>query len=147
MSQVSRLPVRKEIESRMFDIFLDSVAMVRTRNQVQKLLEDWLSPTEKIMLAKRLSIALLLMKQYDQRSIATLLKVGLETVSKVSRALRFGSGGYGMIVEVFMKQEKQDTFWEKVDSTLADLFPPHHRNWSNWRKERWESNIKNRKPF
>lgn len=147
MTQISRIPLSKEIEKRMMEVFLDTVVMVSTKKQVEKLLNDWLSPTEKIMLAKRLSIALLLEKQYDQRSIAKLLKVGLETVSKISRQLHNGTGGYEMIVSAFLKEEKSEAFWNKVDDTLADLFPPRHRNWSQWRRERWEAKIKNKKAF
>jgi len=147
MTQISKHPLHKEIEKRMLEIFFDSVVMVQTRGQVQKLLEDWVSPTEKIMLAKRLSIALLLTKGYEQRSIAKALRVGLETVSKVSRALQKGSGGYDMVISVFLKQEKQAAFWEKVDDALADILKPYHRNWSTWRKERWQEKMKNRKPY
>lgn len=147
MTQISRIPLRKEIEKRLMEVFLDTMAMVQTANQAQKLFDDWLSPTEKVMLAKRLSIALLLEKQYDQRSIAKLLNVGLETVSKVNRQLRSGVGGYEMIVSAFLKQEKSEAFWEKIDDVLADLFPPRHRNWSTWRKERWVEKMKNKKAY
>ena len=147
MTQISKYPLHKEIEERMLEIFFDSVVMVQTRSQVQKLLDDWISPTEKIMLAKRLSIAMLLTKGYEQRSIAKALRVGLETVSKVSRALQKGTGGYDMVISVFLKQEKQAAFWEKIDDALTDMLKPHHRNWSTWRKERWEEKIKNRKPY
>jgi uncharacterized protein YerC len=147
MTQVSRIPIRKEIENRMFEVFLESIAMVHTKEQVEKLVEDLLSPTEKIMLTKRLSIALLLLKQYDQRLISKLLHVGLETVSKVSRALRSGSGGYSMVVSSIMRQEKYQAFLTKIDDLLADLFPPYHRDWSSWRKKRWEEKIRRTKPF
>ncbi len=147
MTQVSKIPLRKEIENRMFEIFLDSVAIVNSRSQVERLLKDWLSPTEEIMLAKRLSIALLLPKKYDQRAIAKLLCVGLETVSKVNRALQSGRGGYEMVASVFIKQEKSNEFWQKIDDTLADLFPPHHRNWSKRRRERWEEKMRSQKPY
>lgn len=147
MTQVSKIPLRKEIEKRMYEVFLDSVAIVQTRTQVQQLLTDWLSPTEKIMLAKRLSIALLLTKQYKQRQIAKLLHVGLETVNKVSRVIAQGGGGYEMVVSVFLKQEKQEAFWEKIDDALADMFPPRHRDWSRWHKERFEEKLLNKKSY
>lgn len=147
MTQISKRVLEKDIEQRMFEIFLDTVAMVQTRSQVQKLLDDWVSPTEKIMLAKRLSIAMLLAKSYEQRSIAKVLRVGLETVNKVSKALQNGSGGYDMVISEFLKQEKQTAFWEKIDDTLGEIMKPYHRNWGTWRKERWEEKVKNRKPY
>lgn len=147
MTQVSKIPLRKEIEKRMLEIFLDSMVLIQTKQQAEKLLKDWLSPTEEVMLAKRLSIALLLEKQYDQRSISKLLHVGLETVSKVSRSLRSGKGGYTLVVDKFIQQEKSDVFWEKIDDVLAELLPPRHRNWSRWRKKRWQEKKANKKVY
>lgn len=147
MTQVSKYPLRKKIETRMFEVFLDSIGMVKTRGQVEKLIDDLLSPTERTMLAKRLSIALLLFKSYDQRAIAKILKVSLGTVNKVSLALQKGTGGYSMVLSAIAKQEKFHAFLEKIDDTLADLFPPANRNWSHWRRERWETKMRNRKPF
>lgn len=146
MTQISKYPLRKEIESRMYEIFLDTLASVSTRTQVLKLIQDWLSPTERVMLAKRLSIALLLLKKYDQRSISKLIHVGLETVSKVSGNMKHGEGGYEMVLKSFLKQKKADAFWEKVDELLADLMPPH-RNWSHWRKDRWDEKVRKKKAF
>lgn len=146
MTQISKYPIRKAIEERMFEVFLDSIAMVKKQEQVKMFIEDLFSHTERVMLAKRLSIALLLLKQYDQRSISKILRVGLETVNKVSRSLRTGSGGYSMVASAIIRQEKYHEWIEKIDDALAELFKPH-RNWSNWRKDRWESKFKNRKPF
>lgn len=147
MTQVSKIPIRKEIEKRMYDVFLDSISMVRAKHDVEKLIDDLLSPTEKTMLAKRLSIALLLLKQYDQRLISKLLRVGLGTVSKVNRNLQNGRGGYFMVTSAIIKQEKYESFISKIDDLIADLFPPRHRNWTNWRKQRFEEKIQKSKPF
>lgn len=147
MTQVSKYVVKKDVEERMYEVFLDSVAMVKVRGQVEKLIDDLFSPTEKTMLAKRLSIALLLFKKYDQRTIAKILRVSLATVNKISLALQKGTGGYKMVVSTIAKQEKFHAFLMKIDDTIADLFPPTHRNWSHWRRERWEEKMRNQKPF
>lgn len=146
MTQVSKYPLRKEIEKRMFEVFLDSIAMVKTRDKVEKLVTDLLSPTEKTMLAKRLSIALLLYKKYDQRSIVRVLKVSLSTVSRISRSLQQGSGGYAMVISSMLQKEEFQGFLDKLDDALADMFTvglklPH------WRRRRWEEEIQDRKTF
>ncbi|MBI2404979.1 hypothetical protein HYV22_02265 [Candidatus Gottesmanbacteria bacterium] len=147
MTQVSRYPLRKEIEHRMGEVFLDSIGMVTSRKQVENFIEDLLSPTEKVMLAKRLSIALLLLKQYDHRTISKILRVGLETINKVNRSLQKGKGGYQMVLGAVIRQEKYHEFLQKIDDFLADLLPPAHRDWSKWRKERWVTKLRNTKPF
>jgi len=146
MTQVSKYPLRKEIETRMYEVFLDSIGMVKNRSQVSHLVDDLLSPTEKTMLAKRLSIALLLQKNYNQRAISKILHVSLTTVNKISRYVHSGSGGYRMVIDPLLKQEKYEEFLQKIDDVLAEIFPPH-RNWSQWRRERWEEKMRNKKAF
>ena len=148
MTQVSKYPLRKEIEQRMFEVFLDSIGMVTTRDHVQKLIDDLFSPTERVMIAKRLSIALLLLKKYDQRTVAKLLKVSLGTVNKVSLLLQKGSGGFEIVINAILKQEKFNDFLEKIDDTIANIMPPPKgSDWKHWRRERWEAKIRNQKPF
>lgn len=147
MTQVSKYVVKKDVEERMYEVFLDSVGMVKTRGQVVKLIDDLFSPTEKTMLAKRLSIALLLFKKYDQRAIAKILRVSLATVNKISQALQKGTGGYTMVVSSIAKQEKFHAFLTQIDDAIVDPFPPTHRNWSHWRRERWEEKMRDQKPY
>jgi len=94
MTQVSRIPLRKEVEQRVYEVLMESIAAARSRNTVVRLLDDLLSPTERLMIAKRLSIAFLLLRKYDQRTVSRWLKVSLSTVSKVSLTLQKGRGGY-----------------------------------------------------
>ena len=147
MTQVSRFPLRKEIEERIYDVFLESIGMVRSRSEVVSLIDDLLSPTEKTMLAKRLSIALLLAKNYDQRTISKTLKVGLETVNKVNRSMRSGKGGYQMVSGNIIRNEKFQEFIQKIDNFINDVFPPKGRDWRQWRQNRWEEKQRNKKPF
>lgn len=147
MTQVSRNPLHKEIESRVYEVLLESVAIARTHDTVQKLLDDLLSPTERLMLAKRLSIALLLMKKYDQRIISNWLKVSLGTVSKVSLSLQNGTGGYEKVIGSILQNDELKEFIQKIDDTLANFMPPMGKNWKHWRRARWEAKIKDKKAF
>lgn len=147
MSQVSRMPLHIEVEKRVFEVLLETVATAQTTTDVDKFLSDLLSPTERIMIAKRISIALLLMKNYDQRTIAKWLKVSLGTVSKVSYFLHHGTGGYKKVVSSVLAKEELQVMLEKIDDAIANLFPPVGRNWSQWRRERWLAKMANKKAF
>ena len=147
MTQVSKRVLKKDIEDRVYDVLLESVASATSKGSVASLLEDLLSPTEKLMLAKRLSIALLLTKGYNQRAVTNILNVGLETVSRVSRSMQKGSGGYAQVAKAIIQNEKLKSFLQKIDDTLADILPPRHRDWSSWRRERWEAKVNATKPF
>ncbi len=147
MTQVSRLPLSAVIEERVYEIFLDSVTEVKTTDDVKKFLDDLLSPTEKIMLAKRLSIAFLLHKGYHQRSICRILKVSLGTVNKVSLGLKLGGEGYQKVIRKILAKEGMEDFWHKIDDFINDVFPPKGRNLGSWRSERIRTKISRRKSF
>ena len=126
---------------------MESIAAAKSHGIVNNLLDDQLSPTERLMIAKRLSIALLLMKKYDQRLISKWLKVSLATVSKVSLALQSGRGGYQSVIGSILRKQELKAFLDKIDDAIADMFPPRHRNWSHWRRQRWEEKLARQKAF
>src|SRR3989338_4833148 len=137
MTQVSRIPLRKEIEKRIFEIFLSSLAKVRHRQEVENFINDLLSPTEKLMLAKRLSIAFLLSKKYDHRTISKVLKVSLSTVNRVSLRFQLGGEGFNKVIQEIRSGEKIKEFWQKIDDFISEIVPPKGRSSSVWRKQRW----------
>ncbi|MBU1473104.1 hypothetical protein KKB64_04975 [Patescibacteria group bacterium] len=148
MTQVSRIPLRKEIEKRVYEVLLESIVSAKTKQQIQQLIDDLLSPTERLMLAKRLSIALLLLKKYDQRTVARWLKVSSTTVNKISLVLQKGTGGYQKVISLILMKEQLKEYLEKIDDTIANILPPPvGRDWSHWRRKRWEAKIQSRKPF
>lgn len=147
MTQISRIPLRKEIEKRIFEIFLASLARVHQKQEVEDFITDLLSPTEKIMLAKRLSIAFLLKSGYAQRTISHVLKVSLTTVNRVSLRLQTDGKGFNKVIAEIMEGEKRDQFWHSLDDFISELVPPKGRNWSHWRRKRWETKVARKKPF
>lgn len=147
MTQVSRIPLKKEIEIRVYEVLMESIAAATSHDVVTRLLDDLLSPTERLMIAKRLSIALLLLKQYDQRTISGWLKVSLSTVNKVSRALQVGRGGYQAVIGSILRKREFKAFMQKIDAALGDLILPRHVDRRNWHRRRWEEKIASQKEF
>lgn len=147
MPQVSKYPIAKDVYNRIFEIFFKTVANVRFPSEVKEFFNDFLSPTESIMLAKRLSIAVLLAKNYDYRAISKILRVSPATIAAVNVFFRYAGAGYKKVVKRILSEEKQDEFWNKLDDLLSETIPPYGRNWTYWRKEREEMKRKRRKPF
>lgn len=147
MTQISRIPLQKEVEKRVYEVLMESIATATTHKTVDHLLDDLFSPTEKLMIAKRLAIALLLLKGYEQRVISHWLKVSLTTVSKVSLAIQRGNNGYKTVIGALLRKEELEKFIQKIDDTLADLMPPVGKNWTNWRRARWKIKVESQKAF
>ena len=120
MPQVSKYPLRKEVFERVFELLLKTIADSHTQKEATQLIDDLLTPTEKIMLAKRLSIAVLLAKNYSYKDIQEILRVSKPTIAFVNLYLKHGRGGYRRFVEKVLKEEKMEGFWAKAaDLTLS----------------------------
>lgn len=111
MSQISRRIISKEVADRIFEVFIKCFIKIRNVEDANKLADDLFSPTEKVMLAKRLAIAFLLMKGYEYREIRELLKVSTNTIAAISLALNHGSGGYQNILNRISREEGLESFF------------------------------------
>lgn len=140
MAQVSKYPLSKESEERIFEVFWQTIADLKTKETVKKFLEDLLSSTEKTMLAKRLAIAILLTKGHDYRSISKTLKVSTATIMLINTWLKQGGQGYKMVIQKLLKREKSEEFWDNLEETVSKILPPTYgTNWSKKRKEQYQS--------
>ena len=147
MAQVSKYPIAQDVYKRIFEILFGTIVDMRTSKEVESFFNDFLSPTEKIMLAKRLSIAVLLGKGYTYQDIKKILRVSQTTVASVNIALKFVGQGYKKVVAKIIAGEKRDEFWQKLDDLLSETIPPKGRNWYYWRKERENEKWRRKKPF
>ena len=150
MTQVSKRQLDSGVQKRVYEIFVDILKEVQTSSEVQSLLEDFLTPTERVMLPKRLCIAYLLLKKYNQRAIASYLKVSFTTINRVSTALKTGGQGYTLMLTRLQKREKIDAILKQIEegivSTLASFGGPT-RVWKNIQNEQRRRTYTERKSF
>ena len=150
MTQVSKRQLNSGVQKRIYEIFVDILKEVQTSSEVQSLLEDFLTPTERVMLPKRLCIAYLLLKQYNQRAIASYLKVSFTTINRVSTALKTGGQGYTLMLTRLQKREKIDVILKQIEEGIVSMlasFGGPSRVWKNLRNEQRKHAYEKRKPF
>lgn len=121
MSQVSRRFLKPEISSRLHDLLLETVVACSSKIETAEFLDDLLSPTEKIMLAKRLAIAYLLSKKLPYRTIAQTLKVSISTIGNIALMLKIQGKGFRKAVDKIMKNEKWKLFYQELGDTVIKL--------------------------
>jgi len=147
MPQVSKYPITQDVYNRIFEIFYKTLADIKTPSEVKEFIEDFLSPTEQIMLSKRLAIAVLLAKDFDYRTISKILRVSLATIAMVAALLKYKGRGYKKVVGKIIKSEKREEFWQKIDDLLSGTVPPKGVIWKYWRQEKEIEKRKRQKPF
>jgi uncharacterized protein YerC len=147
MTQVSKYLINKDIEKRMFEVLQETISDLKNPEEIEDFLHDFLSPVEKIMLAKRLSIAVLLNKGYSYESIGKILKVSPPTIATVSLLLKYSGKGYKKAVEKIVSREKMNIFWDKIEDILAKI--PHAKgsDWSYQRREYEKKKYARKKSF
>lgn len=148
MTQVSKRFLQKRAEERILDLFWTSLSVLSTKEKVALFLDDLLTPTEKLMLAKRLAIVFMLMKGYDYPIINDRLKVSDSTIWNIKINLAHGGKGYKMTVEQIMSKERWEKFWNDLDHFFTMAIPPTPgTNWKRVRREQWKRRRKQEKPF
>lgn len=108
----------------MFELFLKTIVDIRTSDDARNFIEDLLSPTERVMLIKRLAIAVLLVKGYTYDDIDDTLKVSRSTIMNVSIWLKHGKNGYRKAANQIMEAQKKEEFIDKVEEILLQLSGP-----------------------
>ncbi|MBI5122931.1 hypothetical protein HZA75_03680 [Candidatus Roizmanbacteria bacterium] len=94
------------------------------------MIDDILSPSEKIMIAKRLGMIYLLIKGVDFRTIANTLKVSTSTVLFYSVAYKEKRAQITNLIEQMLKKEKVLNFLEDLFADLTihpGIYIGHHK--------------------
>lgn len=150
MTQVSKYPISKDVADRIFELFLKTLIEIKNKEEAEQFISDLLTPTEKVMLAKRLAIAFLLEKGYDYRSIQQVIKVSAPTIASVNAARQYGSKGYGILITKIMKEEKLLNLFENAITTLLSAPSTLEKGkgvWSYLKQQTETERKKNKKAF
>ena len=148
MAQVSRRHLSPKAQQRIFELFLRSFVLCSDKSQAACFIEDLLTPTEKVMLSKRFSIAFMLLNGYDYTTIKNTLKVSSATVGTISVWLKEKGRGYRQIISKIKKDEKLQKIWQdNIDAVEDYLATVPGRDWSASQKRLWQKRREREKPF
>lgn len=131
----------------MYEILVKAVSKANYSKDTVNFLTDLLSAPEREMLAKRLAIAYLLVKDiYTYRGISQLLNVGLGTIQRVSKVLDEEGAGYRKIVNSLMKEEQVEEFMAKIAEKITAI-PTRGKGSGVWRAVNKKIRTRKRKAF
>lgn len=150
MAQVSKYPISNLVADRIFEVFIKTLISVKDKKEADDFAYDLFSPTEKIMLSKRIAIAFLLLKGYQYREISKILRVSLTTIGSVSLSLKHGRGGYKRILDRITREENLDEFFGKTIEKILSMPASSPKGGGVWRYLRDEvkkDRQRNRKAF
>jgi uncharacterized protein YerC len=144
MGQVSKYPISSEVYERIFDLFTETLSSFNTKKDIAKFLDDFLTPTEQVMLAKRYAIAFLLTKGYSYREISKILRVSISTIGFVSLDLKIGRS-YRKVISRIMKNERTKESIDDMVSKVLSVLSAGGSKSGSWRSLKDEIENKKRK--
>ena len=130
MTRISKKYIKEEIISKLYRLFFEIFSRTDGQQSFLLLIDDILSPSEKIMIAKRFGIIYLLIKGVDFRSIADTLKVSTATVLFYSFTYKDKKVQTTKIIEQMLKKEKVLNFLEDLFADLTihpGVYIGHHQ--------------------
>lgn len=81
-------------QNKHYKEFCALLASIETPKEADELVRDLFTPQEIAALSERWQLIQLLQKGVPQRDIAEKLNISISTVTRGSRALQFGTGGF-----------------------------------------------------
>jgi len=94
------------IESASIDRLFDVILKLESREECYRLFEDLCTVKEVQDLAQRMDVAVRLQKGENYQSIAQAVGASTATISRVSKCLNYGSGGYQAAIEKMGEDRK-----------------------------------------
>ena len=117
--RISRRRLSKKVLIKIYQLFFKVISRFDDQKGFYGILDDIFYPTEKIMIAKRVAIIYLILKNIPQDRIAEVLKVSTGTVSRFSILIHKKKTKMINLLRQMIKKEKVINFFE---DTLADFF-------------------------
>lgn len=83
-----------------------ALLLLKNEEECSAFLEDLCTIMELQDMAQRLDAAIMLKKGYNYQTISREIGISTATISRVSKCINYGSGGYNIILERLMKDEE-----------------------------------------
>ena len=104
MPQVSRIKLDKKAEKQLIDTLELIFSKVSKKDEMNSFLSSLLTPTEKLMLAKRIAVVVLLNEGLNDSQIASSLNITRITVSKMRYFIEARGDGYKIVHKVLRNE-------------------------------------------
>ena len=112
---------KKYIDQKVFlDIyrhFHDALVSLKNKNESGKLIRELLTPTERVMIAKRVAMVYMLRKGHSSYEIEKVLKVSSSTVARYN--LKHDFKEFAFLVSIFKKNEVLGVIFNTIEKFLS----------------------------
>ncbi len=122
MPHVSKKTLRRKTFRHVSRDLIELIAGLRSKGEIQTFLTELLTPTERIMLAKRLAVIFMLKKNYGFETVWRTLNVSPSTVARFWKRTKTHS--YPTISKKINNEKTREEFWNSFERALLAGMPP-----------------------
>lgn len=129
MSQVSKRYIPENKLHKILDLFLNLILSVSDKKEAESLLNELLTPTEKVMLIKRLACFYLLLKKVSFEEINDNIKISTSTIAYLKHYIENSF----FLKRYLLEQLKNKKFKNLLKDIFVEIYfgmPRKGRNWS-----------------
>ncbi len=112
-------PIEREIMLRIYQLFFNIVRKSSNKDNFVEIITDFISPSEQVMIAKRIAILYLLIKGIKHSAIVNYLNVSSATVAKFALLFYEKDTKSILVIKSLIKQGKVLAF---LDDIFYELF-------------------------
>ena len=90
------------------DRLFRAIASLQTKEEAAAFFEDVCTITELIDMSQRLETAMMLDKGDNYQTISREIGISTATISRVSKCINYGSGGYKIVIDRLKEEENRE---------------------------------------
>ncbi|OGM05365.1 hypothetical protein A2125_02040 [Candidatus Woesebacteria bacterium GWB1_43_5] len=138
MPQISKRKLDKDIEKEIFKQFWNSLARVKDSETASQFYSDLLTETEKVMLAKRFTVSILLIRGKNPSEIKNTIHVTYSTIGSVASWVKNAKPATRKLLTALSNHKEWENILDRIEEVLDKLPPRYGSNWSEAGKEKWK---------
>lgn len=134
MVNVSRRKVKEDVSDRMFWLFFETMGGKKNKKDFDSIIKELLTPAERLTIAKRVTLAYMLLKNIDRDVIYETLKLSRSTISTYSLLLEHNDELKKSLQKLARKEKVKDLLVEFIN----EVYGPgtYGVNWSSaWKRK------------
>ena len=147
MPKVSYHKLPERVYRKLFSLLPEIIGACGSPSKADAFVDSLFSTPEKIMIAKRLAIMLMLAKKRSYVIISDKLKVSQSTIGKMAEIITHADKTFLEEFDNVAKSDAAKEFWNELGYKLETLIPPRYTNWSDWRSRKIQEKIENEEAF
>ena len=149
MPQVSKQFIKHNVQQKIEWLLKEVISRSQNQKETAELIDALLTKTEQVMISKRLSIVLMLVKDYPIPEIEETLKVSRPTVYQSKKIIDNCGAKFQKMIEVIIQEDKVRERQNRQAAEEAEsswIIPPKG-NWKAIKSDQWRKVKETEVPF